>query len=66
MVGVKATAPKAAAAPTAPEEPDYESMTNEELHKAAHDRNIEGRGSLTTKDQLVKALEKDDKAKAKK
>jgi len=59
--------PKRAAAPaavTAPE--DYESMHVDELHKLATEREIEGRGSLTNKADLVKALEKHDKTKAKK
>jgi hypothetical protein len=56
-VVMKATAPKAS---------DYESMTVEELHKEAANRNLEGRSTLTNKELLVKALEKDDKGKGKK
>lgn len=44
----------------------YDEMTVEDLHKEAAARNLEGRGSLTTKADLTKALEKDDKTKGKK
>jgi hypothetical protein len=56
----KRQATKAKAAKVA-EAPDYEEMTVEELHKLAGDREIEGRSALTTKADLVKALEKADK-----
>lgn len=58
--------PTVRAEPEEEEDDDYESMTVEQLHKAAADRNLEGRSALTTKDSLVKALTKDDKAKGKK
>lgn len=59
-------APKAKAELKAePEAQGYDAMHVDELHKLATEREIEGRSELTTKAQLVKALEKDDKAKAK-
>lgn len=55
------TAPVPAVQPqSAPD--DYESMHVDELHKLASEREIEGRSGLTTKADLVKALEKNDKA----
>lgn len=42
---------------------DYEAQTVEELHAEASKRNLEGRSALTNKELLIKALEKDDKAK---
>jgi hypothetical protein len=46
-----------------PKEPaGYDDWTAEELHTEAGRRNLEGRSALTTKADLVKALEKDDKA----
>ena len=39
----------------------YPSMTVEELHHEATRRNLDGRSELKTKDELIKALEKDDK-----
>lgn len=51
------------AAPKGAEGADYEGMTVEDLHKLASDRNIEGRSELKHKDQLVKALQRNDKAK---
>jgi hypothetical protein len=41
---------------------DYESMTAEELHQLASERDIEGRSGMAKAD-LVKALKKSDKAK---
>lgn len=43
---------------------DYEALHLDELHKLATEREIEGRSQLTTKADLIKALEKDDKASA--
>lgn len=43
----------------------YPTMTVEELHHEATRRNLDGRSELKTKDQLIAALEKDDKAKKK-
>jgi hypothetical protein len=45
------------------EKPDYQSMTAEELHKLAADRNIEGRAGLNKAD-TIKVLEKDDRKRA--
>lgn len=52
---------KAAAAKT----DAYDTMSVEDLHHEATRRNLEGRASLTTKDALIDALKKDDKARAK-
>lgn len=60
---VKLAAPSAAKPESAVQ--DYEAMSNDELHKLATEREIEGRGSLTSKADLVKALEKDDKSATK-
>lgn len=60
----KAAAPaaekKAEAAEAEPA--DYDALTVEDLHKLATEREIEGRGGLTTKADLVDALAKSDKA----
>lgn len=45
---------------------DYDAKHVDELHAEAAKRNIEGRSALTTKADLIKALEKDDKSRAKK
>lgn len=44
----------------------YPTMTVEELHHEATRRNLDGRSELKTKDDLIKALTKDDKTKGKK
>lgn len=63
-VGKGQQSSSAAAAAAASEPNDYESLHVDELHKLAAEREIEGRSGLTTKADLIKAIEKDDKAKA--
>lgn len=46
---------------TKPAVVDYDSWTADELHKEAATREIEGRSSLTTKADLIKALRKADR-----
>lgn len=67
--GKKAALPKVVEVPAEkpevqPEAEDYDAMTVAELHSLAADREIEGRSGLTTKADLIRAIEKDDKAKA--
>ena len=61
--GMAETADKAKTAEKATDA--YPTMTVEELHHEATRRNLDGRSELKTKDQLIAALEKDDKAKKK-
>lgn len=69
VVGSKAhKAAEATASATTTEDgeaPDYEELHVDELHKLATDRNLEGRAGLNKAD-LIKLIEKDDKAQAKK
>lgn len=54
--------PARAAAPAEGGPTDYDAMTVEDLHAEATERNIDGRSAMD-KAALVKALQKDDKAK---
>lgn len=67
VVGSKAHKAAEVSATTTTEDAatDYEELHVDELHKLATDRNLEGRAGLNKAD-LIKLIEKDDKAQARK